>query len=234
MQIKAAIFDLDGTLIDSVAAYFKITDVILQNVHLAPVPKEVIVEFMKGGDEVWDMLIPENRKHEKQELIHEIMEVGKQIGWRIFQDEVRLIPGVTEVLTQLVSNNIKIGLVTSTHRKYLEGKLIPLKQNSVYDLIDAVITIEDAPRMKPEPDPLIECARRLNATEESCIYVGDAHVDMKAGKAAGMITIGVLTGIDDYETLLREGPYKILDSVYDLGEFLLREGTAQEEENSMV
>jgi phosphoglycolate phosphatase-like HAD superfamily hydrolase len=66
----------------------------------------------------------------------------------------------------------------------------------------------------------------LNTTEEECIYVGDAHVDMKAGKAAGMITIGVLTGIDDYETLVREEPYTILDSVYELRELLLSEGTA--------
>ena len=47
--------------------------------------------------------------------------------------------------------------------------------------------------MKPAPDPLIECARRLGLATEQCMYVGDSHVDIRAGNAAGMMTIGVLT-----------------------------------------
>ena len=83
-----------------------------------------------------------------------------------------------------------------------------------------VIAIEDSPRRKPAPDPLLECARRLNVAPEQCIYVGDSRVDIRAGTAAGMMTIGVLSGLDNYATLRREHPTMILDSVSDIKKLL--------------
>ena len=79
-----------------------------------------------------------------------------------------------------------------------------------------MITIEDTPEVQPAPDPLIECARRLGVAEEKSVYVGDSYVDLRAGKAAGMMTVGVLTGVDDYETLKREDPDMIVESIFDL------------------
>jgi len=222
MEIEAAIFDLDGTLIDSVPAYFKITDLILERVNLPPVSREVVVELMKGGREIWDRLIPRDMMHRKDELIRRCMEVGMEIYPKVFFNEVDLIPGVAEIFSQLTANEIKIGLVTSSHARYVDGKLIPLKRNGIYELIDVMITIEDAPKMKPAPDPLIECARRLGVARERSVYVGDSRVDIRAAKEAGMFAIGVLTGIDDQQTLRREDPHMIVESIYALKEFFLK------------
>jgi HAD superfamily hydrolase (TIGR01509 family) len=228
MKLESVIFDLDGTLIDSVSTYFKMLDIIMERVNLPPVSKEVVMEIMKGGYEVWDLLIPENMRDRKAELLKRIMDVGQEVGRQMFQEEVKLIPGVPQIFSKLSANHIHIGIVTSTHARYLEGKMLPLKKNGIYDLIDAVIVIEDAPKIKPAPDPLIECARRLGVSRDKCLYVGDSQVDMKAGKAAGMMTIGVLTGTDDYETLKAENPDKILDSVNELNEMMFEKTAIRE------
>lgn len=216
MKIEAVIFDLDGTLIDSVPAYFKILEVIVSRLNLPPVSKEAVSELMREGMAAWEVLIPEEMKDRKEELRQEILRLSMEISPEVFQKEVELIPGAPEIFSQLSESEIKIGLVTSTHAKFLDGKLLPLKNRGIDKFIAEVITIEDTPEVKPAPDPLIECARRLGVAEEKSVYVGDSYVDLRAGKAAGMMTVGVLTGVDDYETLKREDPDMIVESIFDL------------------
>jgi beta-phosphoglucomutase-like phosphatase (HAD superfamily) len=216
VKIEAVIFDLDGTLIDSVRIYFKIAQEILRQVHLPAVSKGVVSELMRGGQEGWLRLIPGWMSDRRDELLEKIMEAGKEIGWKIFQDEVDVISGVPEIFSYLSEKNIRIGVVSSTHEKFMEGKLLPLKKSGLHEKIGALVSIEDAPKMKPEPDPLLECARRLGVETEKCIYIGDSQEDIIAGKRARMMTIGVLTGLDDYDTLNREEPCMIMSSVYEL------------------
>jgi beta-phosphoglucomutase-like phosphatase (HAD superfamily) len=222
MKIEAVIFDLDGTLIDSVRIYFKIAQEILKRVHLPAVSREVVSELMRGGQEGWLRLIPARMSGRRDGLLEKIMEAVKEIGWKIFQDEVDVISGVPEIFSYLSEKNIRIGVVSSTHEKFMEGKLLPLRKNGLGGQIEALIGIEDAPKMKPEPDPLLECARRLGVETEKCVYVGDSYEDIIAGKRAKMMTIGVLTGLDDYETLNREEPSMIMSSVYELKSALCR------------
>jgi len=221
VKIEAAIFDLDGTLIDSVPAYLNILGIILKRLNLPPVSKEALSALMGGGRDAWEMLIPEELKHKRDEIRNEIIEIAKEAGRKIFPQEIKLIPGVSEIFNQLSSRQIKLGLVTSTHARALDVKLIPLQREGIDVLFDVVITFEDTPKAKPAPDPLIECARRLEVTREKSVYVGDSYVDIRAGKAAGMITIGVLTGMDDYETLKEEKPDVIVKSVFDLSDILM-------------
>ena len=127
-----------------------------------------------------------------------------------------MIPGVERLLPLLAARGISIGVVTSTDRRNIDKKLVTLERKGLRTLLEVVIATEDAPRKKPAPDPLLEGARRLDVPAEGCVYVGDSHVDIRAGRAAGMATIGVLTGLDDSATLLREQPTLLLDSVEEL------------------
>ncbi len=216
LNIKSALFDLDGTLIDSVPAYFRLMEAILETVGLPPVPKSVVAEFMTGGVEVLEKMIPLEMKDRQETLIRECITVGRKMSRNMFRDEVELFPGVQELFSLLADRKISIGVVTSTRKRNIEKKLSPMARNRIRDALDAVIAIEDAPERKPAPDPLIECARRLAVQPEKCFFAGDSQVDIRAGKAAGMVTIGVLTGLDDYDTLKRENPTMILESVSDI------------------
>lgn len=217
MDIKSMMFDLDGTLIDSVPAYFQLMKTISDIVGLPRPPKPLVAEFMaRGRGDVFEKMIPGDMKDRKEELIQEIMTIGRQMSYDMFRDEVEVFPGVRELFCLLAERGIPIGVVSSTDRRNIEKKLIPLTRIGIKSALAAVIAIEDAPRRKPAPDPLIECARRLLVPPEKCVYVGDSRVDIQAGNAAGMMTIGVLTGLDDTDTLKNENATLIVPSVDDI------------------
>jgi len=216
LNVNAVIFDLDGTIIDSVPFYYRVMASTLEIVGLPPAPKSLVAEFMTEGLIALEKMIPEEMKDFKESLIEKCITVGREISRDVFRHEVRLIHGVRPLFLLLANNKIRIGIVTSTEKRNIGKKLGPLARNDLMNYLGAVIAIEDSPRRKPAPDPLIECARRLSVEPETCIYVGDSHVDMQAGKAAGMMTVGVLTGLDDYEKLKAEHPTMILNSVDEL------------------
>lgn len=209
-------FDLDGTLIDSVPVYYRLMESILQAVGLPPAPKPVVAEFMLRGRDAMELMIPPHMADQKEELIEKCIRVGRKMSWNMFRDEVDLIPGVSNLFSVVGRRNIPIGVVTSTERSNIERKLTPLARNGIKGALSSVVAIEDAPRRKPAPDPLIVCAEQLAVLPRDCLYAGDSRVDIQAGHAAGMLTVGVLTGLDDRETLAQESPTMILDSVADL------------------
>jgi len=215
--VQCAIFDLDGTLIDSVPVYFQLMETILETIGLPPAPRSVVSDFMTGGGlKVIENLIPQDLQHRKEQIIKQFITVGRKISRSAFKDGVKLFDGVPRLFARLVNLKIPIGIVTSTERSYIDRKLTPLEERDVKKHLDVVIAIEDAPRKKPFPDPLIVCSKRWGVSAERCVYVGDSYVDIRAANAAGMIAVGVLSGLDDRETLLAENPHLILNGINEL------------------
>jgi HAD superfamily hydrolase (TIGR01549 family) len=216
----AVIFDLDGTLIDSTDVYIRILNVAFERLDLPPVSRESILNVLIEGDFDWNKILPADLKERKDRIIEKSMEVIRVVYPQMFRDEVKLIPGAADVLKGLCKGGIKLGLVTSTQAKYLYPKLHPLKVSGIESLLQVIITTDDVLHKKPAPDPLIECGKRLCVDMEKIVYVGDSRVDIMAGNAAGTMTIGVLTGVDEYEGLRAENPTAILDSVSELRDIL--------------
>lgn len=209
-------FDLDGTLVDTIPGYFRLMEDILITVGLPLAPKSMVSQFLTDGLEVLKQMIPPEMAHRREELIRECIAVGRKKSASMFRNKVRLFPGVEKVFDLFTRLKIPMGVVTSTERENIARKMIPLERAGIAQALSAVIAIEDAPRRKPAPDPLLVCAERLAKEPNCCIYVGDAHVDIRAGKAAGMMTAGVLTGLADRETLMKEKATLILNSVAEL------------------
>jgi 2-phosphoglycolate phosphatase len=212
-DVQAVFFDLDGTLVDSVPAYFSLMAAMLDAVGLPPAPSTRVAELMTDGLSVLEKMIPVELAHRKDELIAQLLVVGRRMSAEMFRDEIDIIPGVERLFPLLAARDVRIGVVTSTARRAIAMKLGPLERKGLTGFLDVVIATDDAPLKKPAPDPLLEGARRLGVPAHRCIYVGDSHVDIRAGRAAGMLTVGVLTGLDDAETLRREQPSLLLESV---------------------
>jgi len=219
-DLASLIFDLDGTLIDSVATYYVMMESVFERLHWPQVSREVMRQAIKDGGFDWGSVLPSGTGQPEEDLIASARVVIREMYPRVFEDEVDLVPGAEHLLKKLHERNMKLGLVTSTLGRFIEFKLIPLKKCGVRDLFHSVITLDDVKSRKPSGDPLLECARRLGESPGKCAYVGDATGDIVAGKAAGMRTIAVLSGLDDYETLKEEDPDMILDSVSQLTERL--------------
>jgi HAD superfamily hydrolase (TIGR01509 family) len=220
MALEGLIFDLDGTLIDSVGVYYVMMESVFEKLHWPKVSREVMRNAIKDGGFDWDLVLPPGTGRSTEELIASAREVIQDMYPRVFEKDVGLVPGTERLLRKLHERTVKLGLVTSTLGRFIKFKLIPLKKHGLCDLFQSVITLDDVKNRKPSGDPLLECARRLGEHPEKCAYVGDATVDIVAGKAAGMGTIAVLTGVDDYESLKGEDPDVILDSVSQLTERL--------------
>ena len=221
LQVDAVIFDLDGTLIDSIGIYFKIVDIVFERLNLPPVSREAILEAIKDGDFDWDCVLPDDVKDRKDEIISNAVEIIFEIYPQMFGKDLKLISGADRVLKFISGDGVKVGLVTSTPQQGMVYKMQPLKIAGVDKLFEAIITTDDVQNKKPAAEPLVECVRRLHVDVNRSVYVGDTRVDIKAGKAAGMRTIGVLTGFDDLESLKKENPDAIINSVVDLPEAII-------------
>lgn len=212
LPIKAVIFDLDGTLLDTKEIYFTIVEKVFERLGLALASREAVVEATAAGKFDWDMVLPDGVEGSK-DLLPRIREILDEVSPALFRERTSLIPGAANVIKALFAAGVRIGIVTSTRARHLSTKLQAIRDSGLESLFQAVITANEVPIQKPAPDPLLECARRLGVEPGECVYVGDMRVDIRAGKSAGMLTIGVLTGFDNFATLQAEGADLILETV---------------------
>lgn len=209
-------FDLDGTLIDSIPAYFELLESIFETLGFPQPEIQLKKEFISRGPVVFEKMIPELSDLDREAVVQQCFNVGRQLSRDIFSHQVRVFPGVKELFAMLSEQGIPIGIVSTTERKFIERKMQPLVREGIRTAVEVIIVIEDVPNRKPAPDPLFECARRLAVAPKKCVYVGDSDVDIRAGKAAGMRTIGVLSGLADIETFREEQPSLIVASVNEI------------------
>ena len=209
-MVEAVVFDLDGTLIDTIGFYVELANALRARFSLPPLPEGAVKEWLWRGWGDFKLLIPEIKAEiDPLRLYTEIFEESAFTP--------SLFPGLKETIITLSERGVKLGIVTATdHPKYEKWKLQPLERESLLPLFKAVVSEADFPARKPSPDPILECLRRLEAKPQNAISVGDSPLDIRAGKAAGTITVGVLTGVSDYELLAAENPSAILQSASEL------------------
>lgn len=215
MKFKAVIFDLDGTLIDSIASFYRMVVELFKGLGFDPPPRETVNDMIGNNQSLLENVVP---KHWKNRDL--FIEKGRDLGYRLWKrfikQELRPIPGSREVLERIKESALPIGIVTSGSADYVAF----LQEKGFLPPVDAIITKDDLPVLKPAPEPLLECMVRLGVEPEGCIYIGDAPVDIRAGKASGVVTVAVLTGAGSQESLSAEGPDYIIPDVTHLWEVL--------------
>jgi phosphoglycolate phosphatase len=213
-KIKGVIFDLDGTLIDSLETYTQALNQGIQGFNLAPVSKEALASLLNRAvplEQIIEQLFPTQLK-DREERLDCIKEIVK--AYQKLEQNVSLKPGAAQVLSSLKEMGLKVGIVTGRttagERKWLE-----LRRLNIDQFIDVIITGADAER-KPAPEGIIKCAQELGLSAEECVFVGDAQSDIITGKAAGVMTIAISTGVAQEGTLSQERPDAIVDSLAEL------------------
>lgn len=209
MAIRAVIFDLDGTLIDSMDVVHGALNLVLRDLGLRGVSKGEMAELagMRLSDIVARMA---------PWLGPRAAEEGEAMFKRIYSDSAwrfRLLPGAREALGWLRGRGIRMGLVTTAPR----GSAIELIERlGIADYFAIVVAAEDVERPKPHPDGPLRAMRALGTDPGECALVGDSPNDIRAGRAAGARTIGVLTGLSPRGILEREGADLILEGVWEI------------------
>jgi HAD superfamily hydrolase (TIGR01509 family) len=216
--LAAALFDWDGTLIDSrdalLAAWRESTERVLGRSYPATQAEEDVV-FTLPGLQIWPELARD--ADEVALLASSFQESYERNG-----DKVRAFAGVPELLAGLRAAGVRIAVVTSKSRRRFTPDAA---RAGIQDAIDVAVCNEDVQAPKPDPAPVLFALERLELAAEHAVMVGDTPVDVAAGLAAGTPVIGVTWGHYGEKELREAGAGSVVASPAELLELAL-EGAA--------
>jgi HAD superfamily hydrolase (TIGR01509 family) len=207
----ALIFDLDGTLVDTVYAHVFAWQRALAEAGMAIDGWRIHRRMgMSGG-----LFTRAVARELGRELTSEEADALQQRHGELFHDflpERRPLPGAVELLRFLRSAKIPHGIATSGQRPEINGSLAALGVG------DETVVIErgDVARAKPEPDLFLACQQSLGVRVEECYVVGDAVWDLLAARRAGMLSIGLLSGGYGEDELSRAGAFRVYRDASEL------------------
>ncbi|MHA1647057.1 MAG: HAD family hydrolase [Promethearchaeota archaeon] len=207
MKTRGFIFDLDGTLIDSLPLHLRAWKETLKIFGFDRSEQDILTQFGKTNEILTTALTNISDINRLNELIT----YKKNYVFSHF-DEVKLFPGVEDFLKQLQSAQIPFTFATNgtkTASKFIIQHF-PLLQK-----VKAVITTSEVTHGKPDPEMVLKAIEVMNLTRESVLMVGDSIFDLKAGKAAGVRTIGIC-GHHNKAELEKEKPWLILENFNDI------------------
>lgn len=210
-NIKGAIFDLDGTLVDSMWVWSKIDiDYLKSKGHALPENLD---------SEICHLSFTQTANYFKERFslsdsIDTILKDWNNMAYNHYSENVKLKDGVKEFLDKLKENNIKIALATSNSVPLLEACL---KNNGIYDYFDSITTTDEVSNGKNCPDVYLLAAKKLNVNPKNCIVFEDILPAIKGAKAADMTVIAVSDkhSLNDLDEIINHSD-KYINSYFEL------------------
>jgi len=209
MGEKAVLFDLDGTLVDSLPLILKTFRTTLNQMNLNFSDEEI----MKTVGLPLRDICTQFAGNRGEELFQRYLDYQNAIH----DDYLQEYPGTTGMLQKIQEKGYLPGIVTSKRRVMAQRGI---KLTGLDSFIKVLVALEDAPRAKPEAEPVLKALEKLKVTPANAIYVGDSPFDIRCGKKAGVKTLGVTWGISNREVLVKEEPDSIIDNWHQLLSFL--------------
>ncbi|MDU4891669.1 MAG: HAD family phosphatase [Clostridium sp.] len=184
-NIEAAIFDMDGTIVDSMWIWDEIDREYLAK-HGIDVPPTLSTDIahLNFHDVALYFKNTFNLPYEQSEIEGH----WNDMAFEAYAKKIKLKDGVREFFEMLKSKNIKIALATSNNMLLLEACL---KANGIYEYFDSITLTSEVSRGKDFPDVYLLSAEKLGATPENCVVFEDLLTAVKGAKQAGMKVIGV-------------------------------------------
>ena len=202
--MTALIFDLDGTLVDTVYAHVFAWQRALAERGMAidgwRIHRRIGMSgglFTRAVGRELGRALDDAEAHALQDRHGEL--------FREMLPERRALPGAVSLLAALRAGGVVHGIATSGRRPEIDASL------AVLDVPDETVVVQrgDVERAKPAPDLFLECARRLGAETDECFVVGDAVWDLLAARRARMLSIGLLSGGYGDDELTRAGAFRV-------------------------
>ncbi len=217
-DVRALLFDLDGTLVDSDDALVerwsrRLGQVPLLNrlYHSRQLARWLVMALETPANNLitlLDILGLDKRFFQASEWLRLVSRQG-----RVKQCAV---DGTVRLVREL-SERYELAITTTRNR---EDSQAFIAQFGLDDCFKAIVTRQDVRRLKPHPEPVRNAAKQLGYAPEQCVVIGDTTVDIQAGKRAGALTVGVLCGFGERPELERLEPDLVLETTTQLREFL--------------
>jgi pyrophosphatase PpaX len=185
-RLQTMLFDLDGTLIDSIRL---ILDSYHHTLTRHNLPARSDEDWLRGVGTPLSVQFSEWR--ESPEMLEAMIATYREYNLKHHDSMVTVYPGVVEAVREVKAAGIQTGLVTSKNR---QGALRGLKLVGLEALMDVLVCADEVTNPKPHPEPVENAVALLGADPATTVYVGDSIHDMQSGRAAGVKTGAALWG----------------------------------------
>ena len=216
-MIKACIFDLDGTLTNTLESMTYSVNLTLEEMGLSKITKDQCRLFVGNGARV---LIEKSLKAAGDTDASRIEE-GMEIYGRIFDRNctyhVTPYEGIPEMLKALKDKGIQLAVLSNKPDRQTVKVVKAIFGEELFDYAQGQ---KEGIRRKPEPDGVWYLMEQMHVSKEECLYIGDSEVDAATGRTAGLKTIGVLWGFRDRKTLETAGVDDLIDRPDELLQFV--------------
>lgn len=182
-KLKAALFDLDGVVFDTEPQYTVFWGGICRQYH----PDHPGLEHEIKGQtltQIYDRWFSGSLFSEQESITSRLNDYEQQMSYEY-------ISGLEALITTLRSHGVKTAIVTSSNIPKMES--VYRYQPAFLSLFDSILTSEDFDHSKPNPDCYIKAAQRLGVQSDECIVFEDSFNGLRAGRAAGMVVVGLAT-----------------------------------------
>jgi phosphoglycolate phosphatase len=209
MTYKAVIFDLDGTLVNSLQDLADATNYALKCYGQ---PGHKVEDFRQMVGEGTRTLISRTLRPDKQELIEQVLVKMREKYMQICLDKSRPYKGLMEVITELAQRKIKLAVLTNKDQKMAQ-KIVGHFFAGFFQIIKG--TIEAVP-VKPQPAATLQVLKELGVRPTEAMFVGDSNIDIQTAKAAGVKAVGVSWGFRGKAELIEAGADLIIEEPKEL------------------
>ena len=207
---KAIVFDLDGTLLDTLTDLAASTNYALRSCGMPEHSIDDVRRFVGNGVRMLiTRAVPDGESNPR---FDEAFSVFRQHYMQHCLDTTCPYPGIMDALARLKERGMMLAIVSNKMQAATEE----LRQHFFSQYIDVAIGESAAIRKKPAPDTVNEALRLLGISHEEAIYVGDSDVDIDTARAAMMPCASVLWGFRDRQFLLNHGATRLLSSPEEL------------------
>lgn len=212
----AVLFDLDGTLLDTLADLGNAVNRTLEAHGLPTHPLDAYRNFV--GDGVYKLIeraLPADRRD--PQTFESCLQTYRKDYARNWNVQTRPYPGIAELLDELIARRIRLAVLSNKPDEFTQ---VCVRQLLGRWRFDVVLGARDDIPPKPDPASALEIARRLELSPGQFIYLGDSGVDMQTARAAGMTCVGALWGFRTREELQAAGAQKLIRHPLELLELL--------------
>lgn len=214
---KGCIFDLDGTLADTLEALAYCTNLALEAVGLKPNEIYMYKKFAGDGAKVMIQRSLIAAGDKKLELFEKAEKIHRETYKKFGMYKVKPCDGIKELLEELKKHGVKIAVLTNKPHDRAVEAITALFGDDYFDI---VLGQKDDYERKPSPEGALLIAEKWNLSPSECIYLGDTNTDMQTGKAAGMYTVGVTWGFREKQELIDNKADFIIDKPEELAQML--------------
>jgi len=205
---KACIFDLDGTLTNTLESLTYSVNTTLQELGLSSITRQQCRSFV--GDGPRPLLEQSLRAVGDQDLVH--IEQAVEIYARVFKEgctyKVEPYEGIKELLYALKKKGIRLAVLSNKPHMQTNKIVAQFFEADTFDLVEGLKP--EVPR-KPDPTAVFSIVEKLGVLKGECVYIGDSDTDMMTGNNAGMISVGVTWGFRDRDVLIKHGAKYLID-----------------------